>query len=107
MPKFESFQVEKLNAVSNVPDVTVYEHHNCNTGENDRDGWSFRTSLACKLLKDDANDSISSVIVHSGTWRFFEHGNFTGASFDLAAGYHNNLPNGWNDRITSFKPVSY
>lgn len=32
------------------------------------------------------NDEISAIKVHSGTWRFFEHVNYSGQSWDLGPG---------------------
>jgi hypothetical protein len=60
-------------------------------------GWSY--------VGDDWNDSISSVIVLSGTWQFFENGGFTGASATVGPGWYHfveNQPfNMQNDSISS------
>lgn len=89
-----------------VPEVTVFEHINQNNNPGDEDGWSYRTTFRISYIGDDWNDQISSMIVHSGTWRFYEHINFGGAHFDRGPGHHN-VPDGWNDRISSFEPISW
>jgi hypothetical protein len=95
--------------VKSVPDCSVYEHVNFNTNPgDDDDGWSFRTSLAVTYIGDDWNDEISSIIVHSGTWRFYEDVDYGGAYIDLGPGYHNDLhAMGWGDKITSYKAISW
>ena len=86
-----------------VPDCTVFQHGNWNTNKGE-DGWSFRTSLRVSYIGDDWNDQISSIIVHSGTWRFYEDVNFSGNYIEFGEGYHN-VPARWNDKITSYEPV--
>ena len=89
-----------------IPDCSVFEHENFNTNNGDEDGWSYRTSLRISYIGDDWNDQISSMFVHSGTWRFYEHADFVGEHFDLPPGYHN-VPGGWNDRVSSYEPISW
>jgi hypothetical protein len=86
-----------------LPEVVVYLHENLK-------GWEYRTNLAISHI-GPYNDTISSVVVVSGKWRFYEHANFGGRHFDLSPGYYpsvaaatGNPP--WNDRITSFEPIS-
>jgi hypothetical protein len=55
------------------------------------------------------NDRISSIIVVSGRWRFYEHRDYTGAQWDLAPGYYPDLAavNIPNDSVSSFKPIAW
>lgn len=64
-------------------------------------GWTY--------VGDWWNDRISSIIVVSGRWRFYEAGNYGGASWELGPGYYSNLAavNIPNDVISSFRPVAW
>lgn len=80
-----------------LPEVVVYQHRSW-------DGWAYRTNLNVLYVGDAMNDQISGIIVVSGTWRFFEHRDFQGQSWDLAPGFYEyvetfGIP---NDRISSF-----
>lgn len=84
------------------PEVVVYEHANYG-------GAEWRTNLNHSYVGDWWNDKISSIIVVSGTWRFFEHINYGGAFWDLGPGYYSwveaaNIP---NDMISSFLVLSW
>lgn len=57
-------------------------------------------------IGDFWNDKISSIKVYSGTWDFFEHGNFKGRSLRLEAGQYPSFNNTMNDTISSFKKVA-
>jgi Beta/Gamma crystallin len=66
-------------------------------------GWSY--------VGDDWNDSISSVIVLSGTWQFFEHGGFAGASATVGPGWYTFVENSpfnmQNDSISSIQCLDW
>jgi hypothetical protein len=66
-------------------------------------GWGYN------YVGDDWNDSISSVIVLSGTWQFFEHGGFGGQVATVGPGWYTyveNQPfNMVNDTISSIKCI--
>lgn len=64
-------------------------------------GWTY--------VGDWWNDRISSIIVVSGRWRFYEASNYGGASWELGPGYYPNLAavNIPNDIISSFRPVAW
>lgn len=89
-----------------LPEVVVYEH-------DDFQGFEFRTNLDILFVGDDMNDQISSIIVVSGVWEFFEHRDFQGASCRLGPGYYGSVelncgPHGvHNDTISSFRVVSF
>lgn len=59
---------------------------------------------------DDWNDSISSVVVLSGTWQFFENAGFSGASTTVGPGWYQFVEdpqfNMQNDTISSILCVS-
>ncbi len=87
------------------PEVVVFEHI-------DFGGAEWRTNLTHPYVGDFWNDKISSIIVLSGTWEFFEHANFQGASTILGPGYYHwvetrPLPNMTNDTISSFRVNSW
>lgn len=86
------------------PEIVVFEDVNFG-------GSEWRTNLDYSYVGDDWNDSISSVIVISGTWQFFENANFGGASTVVGPGYYSfveNQPfNMTNDTISSFRVVSW
>jgi len=67
-------------------------------------GWGY------SYVGDDWNDSISSVIVLSGTWQFFENGGFTGAFATVGPGWYQFVEdpqfNMQNDTISSILCVS-
>ena len=95
----------KILAGRALPECEVFDHGNWNTGEDDEDGFRFRTSLRVFNVGEVMNDNISSIIVYAGVWRFYEHVDFQGASIDRGVGQHN-LPAEWNDRISSYEPIS-
>jgi hypothetical protein len=73
-------------------------------------GESLRTNLSSSYVGNHWNDEISSIIVVSGTWEFYEHSNFGGAvSKRLTPGYYswveNSNVNIANDSISSFRCV--
>ena len=66
-------------------------------------GWGY------EYVGDDWNDSISSVVVLSGTWQFFENGGYGGASTTVGPGWYPWVEdpqfNMQNDSISSIKCV--
>jgi hypothetical protein len=71
----------KLDATARVlPEVVVYEHI-------DFGGAEWRTNLNYSWVGSWWNDRISSIIVVTGTWRFYEHKDFQGRHWDLGPGY--------------------
>lgn len=88
-----------------LPEIVVYQDANWG-------GAEWRTNLDYSYVGDGWNDTISSIIVVSGTWQFFEHANFGGAtSNQLGPGYYsfveNREVNIANDSISSFLVVSF
>lgn len=85
-----------------LPECQIFEHRHWQ-------GRSYRTNLNVPWVGNWWNDKISGIIIASGTWRFFEHIDYGGASWDLGIGYYefisdHGIP---NDVISSFKVISY
>ena len=91
--------------MTDLPEVVVFSDINFGGGE-------WRTNLDVSYVGDGWNDSISSIIVVSGTWQFFENSNFEGARSNLITpGYYpwveDPAVNIANDSISSFVVVSF
>jgi hypothetical protein len=83
-----------------LPEIVIYEHI-------DFGGASERTNLNWYYVGDWWNDKISSIVIASGVWQFFQHWHYEGASWVLGPGYYRwvesaNIP---NDIISSFKCI--
>lgn len=108
MSAVDQFQVEPegLNAEDNaenqvLPEVTVFEHR-------DFQGDSWRTTFGYSYVGDDWNDKISSIIVHSGYFEFYEHTNYGAENWGpvrLGPGQYAFVGDVgiWNDTISSWK----
>ena len=86
------------------PEVVVFEHRTWG-------GAEWRTNLNHSYIGDWWNDKISSVMVISGTWEFFQHRDFQGAMTRVGPGYYEFVEsapcNMTNDTISSFRVVSW
>lgn len=91
-----------------MPQVIVYKDVNFggdlwNTSLAPGWGWSY--------VGDNWNDSISSVIVLSGTWQFWENAGFNGASTTVGPGWYtwveNPQFNMQNNSISSFQCLDW
>lgn len=51
------------------------------------------------------NDQISSIVVDSGVWEFYEDWHYEGARFRLGPGEYSFVGQRWNDRISSMRCV--
>ena len=88
--------------VQNLPEVVVYE-------DIQYGGAEKRTNLIWPNVGSFWNDKISSIIVVSGTWEFFEDVNYQGRSWTLTPGYYKwvvdfGIP---NDIISSYRVNSW
>ena len=88
-----------------LPEVVVYSDANWG-------GAEWRTNLDYTYVGDDWNDSISSIVIVSGTWQFFENSEFGGAASNpIGPGYYSFVENSdvnmQNDSISSFRIVSF
>lgn len=85
-----------------LPQVQIYQHINFG-------GHNEVTSLNWYYVGDWWNDEISSIVIYSGRWRFYQHAYYQGAYWDLSPGQYPwvedaNIP---NDIISSFKFLGY
>lgn len=88
-----------------LPEVVVYFDRNFG-------GPEWRTNLSYSYVGDYWNDQISSIIVVSGTWRFFEDsqtGAPVGGHWDLGPGWYSwvedlGIP---NDTISAFEAIAF
>lgn len=102
----KSFVAPEIDLSANpgrLPEVVVYIHA-------DFRGAEYRTNLDVLYFPQDStfNDSISSIIVVSGTWEFCTDSYYGGQKVVLGPGYYENegrigLP---NDSISSFRVIS-
>jgi len=91
---------ERPDHLTSLPEVVVYEDH-------DYGGRTVRTNLNYKRLgSDQLNDRISSIVVVSGTWRFYRDPNYLGDYWDLKVGYYPTL-GAMSDQISSFQCIEY
>jgi hypothetical protein len=67
-------------------------------------GETLRSTHDLPKLHGIWNDQISSIVIASGTWEFFEHDAFGGQAMRLKPGLHARLDK-WDDRISSFRCV--
>ncbi|MCC5465559.1 beta/gamma crystallin-related protein [Pelosinus baikalensis] len=86
--------------VLRFPEITIYEHI-------DYGGANARTNLNWYYVGGFWNDKISSMVISSGVWQFFQHAHYQGAYWVLGPGYYRwveaaNIP---NDIISSFKCI--
>jgi Beta/Gamma crystallin len=89
------------NSSFRLPQVQIFEHI-------DFGGHTAITSLNWYYVGDWWNDKISSLVVISGTWRFYEHWHYEGRYWDLSPGYYRwvvdaGIP---NDIISSFQVIA-
>lgn len=85
---------------SRLPEIVIYENI-------DFGGANERTNLNWYYVGDYWNDKISSIVIPSGVWQFFQNKNYEGPSWVLGPGYYRwvesaNIP---NDIISSFKCI--
>ncbi|HEX5904707.1 MAG TPA: beta/gamma crystallin-related protein [Candidatus Nitrosocosmicus sp.] len=88
--------------VHNLPEIVVYEHVNYS-------GAEWRINFITSNVGSFWNDKISSIIVISGTWEFFEHINYGGRVWVLTPGYYISVSNFGipHDVISSFRVRSW
>ena len=93
-----------------LPEISVYK--DAGFSNNDNGNWRFNAppGWGFSYVGDEWNDTISSVVVVSGTWQFFENGGFTGASTIVGPGYYQFVEdpsfNMQNDTISSILCLS-
>ena len=84
-----------VGACERLPEIVLYEHANWG-------GASAQTSLNWNYVGNYWNDKVSSIVVIGGTWRLYEHRDFTGKYWDYGPGQYAKIP---NDRVSSFQLI--
>lgn len=98
-------QVEGVS-VKRVPEVVCFAHEHFQSP-------GFRVNIGYDYIGDYWNDEITSVIVVSGTWQFYEHEDRGGAASNpVGPGYYFNVEtdprfNLRNDSMSSFYIISW
>jgi Beta/Gamma crystallin len=93
-----------------LPSILVFKDAQFGPSLNSGAYISLPQSWGYGYVGDDWNDSISSVIVLSGTWQFFEHAGFQGAFTTVGPGWYQFVEdpqfNMQNDTISSILCIS-
>lgn len=85
-----------------IPQIQIYQHI-------DFGGHNEVTSLNWYYVGDWWNDKISSIVIYTGRWRFYQHWHYEGAHWDLGPGQYRwveaiGIP---NDTISSFQLIGW
>jgi hypothetical protein len=82
-----------------VPDVVLYSRKN-------QQGKSLKVNnKIADLSKYNFDDISTSVVVNSGTWRFYTEPNFQGQPIDVESDTARDLPRRFNNSISSLKSI--
>ncbi|MFL6516308.1 MAG: beta/gamma crystallin-related protein [Chthoniobacterales bacterium] len=84
-----------------LPELVIYDHVGFK-------GAYARTNLSFHFIGNFWNDRISSLIVVSGTWRFFRDEYYKGDHWDLGPGYYESFftEKGPDDVVSSFQAIA-
>lgn len=98
-PGGQNYVVFDANAARSRHPVWLYEHGN----------FRGRTVRAVGDVHDlgesGLNDTASSIFISFGNWQFCEDSNYRGRCITLGPGQYNEMPQGMNDTISSFRRV--
>ena len=85
-------------------EVVLYDAVNLD----DRHYRTFTSNTNTPYVGDRFNDKTSSILITSGTWRFYDGANYTGFHKDLKPGRYPWVQNVGitNDTISSFKKIA-
>lgn len=97
----KSREQETNESSKGLPEIVIYQDIKFG-------GASERTNLNWYYVGDWWNDKISSIVVVSGVWEFFEHHHYEGRKWTLRPGYYSwvvdaGIP---NDIISSFRCIA-
>jgi hypothetical protein len=105
----------RSGASASLPQIYVYKDDNFQG-----DGAQFLGGGVSELGPIGWDDKISSIVVISGTWRFYWDYRFGGDYLELAPGTYPSVEQvgrsaaahpgpkpGWNDQISSFQPIAW
>lgn len=98
-PGGQNYAVVDPNAPRSRHPVWLYEHGNFR-------GRTVRAVGDVNDLGDSGmNDTASSIFISFGNWQFCEDANYRGRCITLGPGQYNEMPQGMNDTISSFRRV--
>lgn len=98
-PGGQNYAVLDPNAPRSRHPVWLYEHGNFR-------GRTVRAVGDVNDLGDSGlNDTASSIFISFGNWQFCEDSNYRGRCITLGPGQYNEMPQGMNDTISSFRRV--
>ena len=98
-PGGQNYVVLDPNAPRSRHPVWLYEHGNFR-------GRTVRAVGDVNDLGDSGlNDTASSIFISFGNWQFCEDSNYRGRCITLGPGQYNEMPQGMNDTISSFRRV--
>lgn len=92
--------------MAHPPEIVLYQDANFG-------GREWRTHLGYTYVGDTWNDTLSSLIIVSGTWQFWRHANYQSGAGDrnwvLGPGYYSwveavGIP---NDQVSSLRPIAW
>jgi len=93
--------VSTESGIVHLPELVIYDHIGFG-------GDYARTNLSFHYIGDFWNDRISSLIVVSGTWRFYRDEYYKGDYWDLGPGYYESFftEKGPDDVVSSFQAIA-
>ncbi|MBX7221608.1 MAG: beta/gamma crystallin family protein [Blastocatellia bacterium] len=86
-----------------LPDCEIFERKHF-------EGTHFRTSFKSSRLGENWHNTIASIIIYQGVWRFYQNADFKDPyPIDLGPGHYANLDFlGWlNSTCGSFEPIKW
>lgn len=108
----KSCSTQTTQYLKHLPEIILFENgdFNLNT-EGEEEGDSWRTSFDYRYVGDDWRDAISSMLILSGVWEFYECPDYHYENWKpvrLGPGYYPNLPHVGipNNQINSFRVLS-
>lgn len=96
IPAVKELDDEVAAAIQGGYDLEVYRHAN-------QKDWLGGFNFGTDGLSSNANNQISSIKVNAGRWKFFDWSNYLGQSWTVSGPGTYNVPEWFNDRITSIR----
>jgi hypothetical protein len=95
----QNYSVMDANAGRSRHPLWLYEHSNF------RGSTVRAVGDVADLGNSGMNDAASSIFISFGNWQFCEDSNYRGRCFNLGPGQYSEIPQGMNDRISSFRRI--
>ena len=86
-------------AAASACDLTLYEHGNYR-------GESRHLTEDTPWVGDAWNDRVSSVVIRSGRWAFFQDPEYRGERLVLEPGRYSTMVDRWDDVVSSLRCLS-